>query len=75
MGPEAGLSINAHFDEGFLMIPIQGVQDCWSENFTFEERKNSGARMASNAELAHYQNSRQHDDSGRSPLSGSEEPK
>jgi hypothetical protein len=58
------------------MIPtIQGVQDCWSENCTFEEMKNGGARMASNAELARYQNSRYHDDSGKSPLSGSDEPK
>jgi hypothetical protein len=27
------------------MIPTtQGVQDCWSENCTFEEMKNSGAK-------------------------------
>jgi hypothetical protein len=41
-GPEAGLSISAHFDEGFLMIHIPGGQDCWSEKCTFEEMKNSG---------------------------------
>jgi hypothetical protein len=54
MRPEAGLSIIAHFDGIFLMVPSQAKHRItWSESGSFEEMKKQRRTVVGSTELAH----------------------
>jgi hypothetical protein len=60
MRSEAGLSISAHFDGIFLMVPTQGEAHkiTWLKAvfWSFEEMKEQRRRVVGGTELAHYRN-------------------